>query len=425
MIQYFKIKNFLSIRDEVVLSFEATSDDHLEEYLVREVSPGVRLTKLGIIYGANASGKSNLVAAFDFLRKFWFDIKNSKDKPTEIVPFLLDNESRIQPSEFTLSCYIAGRKYIYHLNLTDAQVNSESLVYYPGTQPAELFTRKFEQNISEIRFGSTIKISKTAREEIQVKCLPNMSVLSAYNQVNVGIDELDQFKKWIQDQFLPPVLPSSNIEKFTEAQIFKNIDLKDFILKFLKEADFNISDIKVLTKEQVVPDKLIHLFLEEELTVEEQERLKKSKTIQVTEMKFIHSLRNEEGVTTEFELPDDFESSGTLRTLGLAGVIDIALKNNAFIAIDEIESSLHPKLIEYFIEMFIRNSESAQLLMTTHYDGLLEEEDLFRKDNIWFTNKKDDGSTELYGLSDFNGVNRISSLQKAYRYGKFGAVPNI
>jgi hypothetical protein len=252
-----------------------------------------------------------------------------------------------------------------------------------------------------------------------------MSVLAAYNQVNMVIDELDQFKRWIQDQFLPPVLPKSNIEKFTEAQILKNADLKGFILNFLREADFNISEIKVLTKEQIVPEKIINFLLEDDLPVEEQELLKKSKTIQVTEMKFIHSLKDETGRTKEFELPDHLESDGTIRSMGLAGVIDIALKNNAFIAIDEIESSLHPRLIEYFIELFIRTSESAQLLMTTHYDNLLEEEDLIRKDNVWFTNKKDDGTTELYSLSDFNGLNRISSLQKAYRYGKFGAVPNI
>jgi len=77
------------------------------------------------------------------------------------------------------------------------------------------------------------------------------------------------------------------------------------------------------------------------------------------------------------------------------------------------------------IEYFLRNSQQAQLLITTHYDGLLEEEDLLRNDNIWFTSKKDSGSTEIYSLADFKGINRISSLQKAYKYGKFGAVPNI
>jgi len=82
-------------------------------------------------------------------------------------------------------------------------------------------------------------------------------------------------------------------------------------------------------------------------------------------------------------------------------------------------------LIEYVIEQFLRKSEQSQLLVATHYDNLFDEDDLLRKDNFWFTEKGEDGSTKLYPLSSFNGLNRISSLQKAYKFGKFGAVPNI
>ena len=120
-----------------------------------------------------------------------------------------------------------------------------------------------------------------------------------------------------------------------------------------------------------------------------------------------------------------FESDGTIRTFGLAAQVQKALENNAFLAVDEIESSLHPKLIEYIIERFLKESEQAQLLLTTHYDGLLEEDDLLRKDTIWFTEKNTDGSSALYPLTDFKGLNRISSLRKAYKFGKFGAVPNL
>ena len=113
------------------------------------------------------------------------------------------------------------------------------------------------------------------------------------------------------------------------------------------------------------------------------------------------------------------------RSMGVAGIINKLITQNAFVAIDEIESSLHPKLVEFIIENFLKQSRSSQLLVTTHYDGLLEEEDILRKDSIWFTRKINDGSTELYSLSDFRGTNRISSLKKAYKYGKFGAIPNI
>ncbi len=93
--------------------------------------------------------------------------------------------------------------------------------------------------------------------------------------------------------------------------------------------------------------------------------------------------------------------------------------------IDEIESKLHPRLVEYILEKFLKESESAQLLISTHYDNLFDEEDLLRKDCFWFTEKGEDGATKLYPLSGFKGLGRISSLQKAYKFGKFGAVPNI
>jgi hypothetical protein len=140
---------------------------------------------------------------------------------------------------------------------------------------------------------------------------------------------------------------------------------------------------------------------------------------------FTHKVFDKNGVESEHELPESLQSKGTLRTMGISGIVKRAVDKNAFIAIDEIESSLHPRLVEFILESFLKQSEQSQLVLTTHYDGFLEEEDLLRNDNIWFTSKQKDGSTELYSLTDFKGLNRISSLQKAYKYGKFGAIPNI
>ncbi len=114
-----------------------------------------------------------------------------------------------------------------------------------------------------------------------------------------------------------------------------------------------------------------------------------------------------------------------MRTFGLSSAIQGTTDRNAFLAIDEIESSLHPKLVEFIIEDFFKQPGQSQLLLTTHYDGLLALDDLLRKDSIWFTGKKDNGSTDLYSLTEFKGLNRISSLIKAYQTGTFGAIPNI
>lgn len=429
MILELKIKNFLSFKDEVTFSFEATKDKSFEDYQVVEVAPNTRILRLAIVYGANASGKSNLLNVFDFLRNFWFDIPDNKDESTGVIPFLLDEKTPQEPSEFSLTFYTAGIKHLYSLILDKKKVISEKLFVYPGTQPALIFERKLNGNISEITFNpKKIKISQPAKDEITVKCLLNMSVLAAYNRVNVAVPEIDNVTQWMKTQYsLPSIEPHTRLVDFAEEMIAKNESIKKYILNFLCRADYNITNINTEEIEENVPDDMLSLLLNKvgNLPDDEKERLKREKTIKLTKTEFEHKVINKDGISEFYKMSKGLQSAGTIRTLGLASAISQLVDNNAFLAIDEIESSLHPRLVEFVIEDFFKQKGQSQLLLTTHYDGLLEEDDLLRKDSIWFTNKKESGSTELYSLADFKGVNRINSLQKAYKYGKFGATPNI
>ena len=121
------------------------------------------------------------------------------------------------------------------------------------------------------------------------------------------------------------------------------------------------------------------------------------------------------------------QSEGTRRTFGLEAAIYEAMKTESFLFVDEIEASLHPELVEFILQKFLSKKSRAQLLVTTHYDMLLNSvgDDLIRKDSVWFTDKMESGSTDLYSLVEYKGLNRISSFQKAYRNGMFGALPNI
>ena len=399
MILELKIKNFLSFKEEATFSFEATKDKSFEDYQVVEVAPNARILRLALVYGANASGKSNLINAFEFIRFFWLNNPDNKDKSTEVVPFLLDQTTPNEPSEFSLIFYIGRTKYMYSLKLDKKTVLSENLSMYQGTRPSLIFTRKLHNGVSEITFNSKrIKISQTAKDEITIRCLTNMSVLAAYNQVNVAFPEMENVIKWIKTQYYVPYNESNTVGliKYVEEIITKDNPSKDLILNFLQQADFNITNVNTGIIEN---DK--------------------------TETEFEHRIINKEGKEEFFRLLKKNQSKGTLRTFGLAGAICKTIEANAFLAIDEIESSLHSLLVEFIIEYFFKRKGQSQLLLTTHYDGLLEEDDLFRKDSIWFTYKNKNGSTELYSLADFRGINRIASLQKAYKYGKFGAVPNI
>ena len=402
MIAEIKFKNMFSFRDETVLSFEADKSKDLESYHVVELAPDVKLLKLAVIYGANASGKSNIIKVCDFIRSFITCTPLNKAELIKIVPFLLNRTSKEQASEFSVSFYAMNGdkaiRYVYSVLLETTHIVRETLIYYLSQQPATVFERSMENNVSSIKFGQKVKISTAAKEEITLKCLPNMSVFAAYMQVNTNIAEMETALQYLTKQMMPAIVPTSSLSRYAEEAIKKET-AKEYILRYLQEADFNISNIS--SKEQEPKKGVVNYTM------------------------YQHKVSSGLGGNDYYEFPELYESDGTIRTFGLASQIQNSIGSNAFLAVDEIESSLHPKLIEYMIERFLKESKQAQLLLTTHYDGLLGEEDLLRKDNIWFAEKNTDGASVLYPLTDFKGLNRISSLQKAYKCGKFGAVPNL
>jgi AAA15 family ATPase/GTPase len=423
MIQSVSVQNYLSFKEEATLSFEATKDQSLKDYQVVEVSPGVNLLKLGIVYGANASGKSNLLNALEFLKTIWFTVPESKNIETGVIPFLLDNYSSEQPSKFNIVFFSGSLKYAYSLEIINENIQFEKLDFYPGRQPATIFERRHNNGISEILFGPKIKINKIAKDEINIKCLPNMSFFSAYSQVNIHIPEIDTAINWMKLHVMNSINPKTQLIKYAEGLIAGSLSTKNKILSCLQQADMNIADISTETIKEEAPESYISDTLKINVLMEDKALYGNQRYKTISKTIFKHKVTGGDNIESYFNLPIEWQSEGTKRIFGLSGAILNAIENNAFLAIDEIESKLHPRMIEFVIERFLQDSDHAQLLLTTHYDGLLEEEDLLRKDNIWFTEKRPDASTQLYPLIDFKAVNRITSLQKAYKYGKFGAIP--
>ncbi|MDI5895976.1 AAA family ATPase [Flavobacterium algoritolerans] len=428
MIQELKISNFLSFKEEVTFSFEATKDKTFEEYQVVEVAPDVRLLRFAMVYGANASGKSNLLNAIEFLHDFWFDRKNDVTAETGVVPFKFDKITPKQPSNFSLKFYVKDVKYWYLLELDEHKVISEKLYYYSSVQPTLLFDRTIVKNVSVVNFNTpAVKISAVAREEINLKCLPNMSFFAARNQVNVALPIVDEAREWLKQSVMNVVTPNSSLFDYAEHTILKDNDLKGHLLEFIKEADFNISNIETTSIKKDIPEEFLDMILKSDrLPDDEKERLKKEKNITHLKTDFEHTVTNDRGIE-KYYLSESLQSEGTRRITGLESVIYSALQEESLMVIDEIESSLHPNLIEFVLKKFLEKKDNrSQLLITTHYDPLLNEIDqLFRKDSVWFTEKNESGATELYSLVEFTGLNRIASLQKAYRSGRFGGVPKI
>ena len=425
MIQEIKIKNFRSFRDEVTFSFEASNDKFAEDSQVVQINENTRLLRFAIVYGYNASGKSNLLDVFEFLYDFWFYKPKDMDVKTGTIPFKLDKSSPTEPTKIELVFYVEDTKYSYLLELDEHQVYLEKLSYYKSVQPTKLFERRLENGQSVIDFN--LKISNIVKEKITVECLKNMSFFAARKQANASIPEIDAAMAWMTNKVHQTISPSTNLIKYAQRMTSKDNELIAYILDFLREADFNITNFKTDAINQPYPEEVVEMVLSsDKLSEEEKEIIKQVPFKKDFRTDFEHTVENERGVES-YILTSGYgeESRGTLRTLGIETALYSIMKENAFVAIDEIETSFHPKLLEKILFEYLRTHSRSQLLVTTHNDGLLDlVDDLIRKDSVWFTEKKKSGVTDLYKLTDFRGVNRLSSIREAYRNKRFGATMN-
>lgn len=427
MIQELKIKNFLSFKDEVKFSFEASNDKFAEDSQVVTINENTRLLRFAIVYGYNASGKSNLLSALSFLSYFWSYQPKSLDAKTGVIPFKLDKPSSKVPSSFDMVFYVKNTKYWYQLELDESQVFLEKLSYYKTSQPIMLFERTLKDSQSVIQINPNAeKISATAKEMISVNCLKNISFFVARNKVNVSLPIIDAAKDWMRNQLMPVVFPTMDLTSFAQKQTSGNNELTRYIVDFLHAADFNITNISSEVITQQLTDEAVRFLTEnnddtDEASILETERIKRERTLKQIQTSFEHTVENSNG-TEAYQMDKQYESRGTLRTFGIEAALFDAQNNQSILPIDEIETSLHPKLLEKILFEYLKTPSRSQIIVTTHNDGLLDLlDDLIRKDSVWFTEKKKSGVTDLYKLTDFRGVNRLSSIREAYRNKRFGA----
>ncbi len=430
MIQEITVKNFRSFKDKVTFSFEPSNDDAANR--VVDMGDGTKLLRFAAIFGANASGKSNFIKVFDFLYEFWNSTPVRNDSSTGVIPFLLDDESRNQNSYFDIKFYVDKTKYCYKLELDRECVKSEILLFYKGKakrpRPTKIFERSFEDGRSVVVINPAVaKLNKSEIDAINVNCWKNMSLFAAFTKVNVAVEPVERVVFWIGKNFLPIVDKEAILSGFAKNKLKQNSLFRDYMKSFLKKADSNILDVDIkenkidLTSERIAFIKSAP-FLDDASKAE----LIDKGSVSSLETDFIVSVMNE-GASKYYHMPEALQSAGTIRMIDLEATIFTALNDNAFLPVDEIEMSLHPMLLDFVITEFLRREDSeSQLLVATHYDPLIAKiGDLFGKDSVWFTEKMEDGRSELYPLSDFNGLNRLSSIHKAYMNGQFGGVPEI
>lgn len=428
MIDELRIRNFLSFKENTVISFEASKDDFQKDSLLVTMNDGTRLSRIAIIYGANASGKSNLLEAFEYLFWFWKRKTDDQDDPTGVEPFALDIDTPSQPTEFELKLYINDKKYVYQLILTPKDVLSEKLFVYNSNQPSLLMQRELISGNTSLKFNpSLVKVPAAVKDELTVKCLKNMSVFAARKAVNCNLGEIDDVRDWLINHTLPVIELGENMFTYAESKMLENADAKKHLLEFSHQIGLNIEDM-IVEKDymSLTPEMIQFMQATGKLSEENISKLNKDPRMQTGfKTDFRVSVTNKRGKEV-YTLSKNNQSEGTKRSIGIETALYVAEQNNMLLPIDEIESSLHPMLLKFMIQKFLITESRSQLLLTTHYDPLFNAAgDYLRKDSFWLMDKEEDGNSVLHSLISKNGVNKMRSLQKAYLKNKLGAIPTI
>lgn len=405
MIVNFSIQNFGSIKSKQTLSFEADVSEHLENTYVVHTA-GKRLLKLALIYGANASGKTTILKALDFLRDL---VVNPKEKKTDLLdfsPYLFDANTPEQPTELSIAFVHEEVYYEYEVAFTRQSVIREILyVYDPEKTLVYERTTDIEGQLTKINFGDSMTLDKSAQQVLELNTLWNNTVPGGFLKTNISFEELRQVTDWFGSYLKPIIAPDTRIDTLITNKIkIREIDKID-VIRVLKKADFNISDIVIKNDSEDDISEVFDFFKGRMEYV-------KPPTIQ-------YSINN-----THYNLPMEQESEGTKRFYGFAGLLALLIKSPTVFPIDELESSLHPDLYTHFLLSFLQNAKQSQLIATTHNRELLADRDIFRDDVIWFTDKSKDCVTELYSLADFD-TSTIKNILNAYKIGKFSGVPRL
>lgn len=421
MIQEFSVRNFLSIKDKQTLSFVANKklESGAEEFLCFDVNESVKLLKLAILYGANASGKTNLLLALTFLNKLVVEGRETKEKKIGFVPFKFDHEIIQQPGEFNLIFYIDKIKYDYYVKVDSKRIYNEVLYFWPEGRKAIIYNRTSDRakEISKISFGIKAELTANDKNIIKGNTLENNTVLYTYKKINIENKILKKVVSYFNEAFLPYAEPKSPLRHWSISQLLENSNGKDIILQLMKKADFQISEFEIKKNVEPVDEKtlqIIKILNEANENFNEEEY----REIENNELYFQH--KTSRGI---FKLSSTEESEGTQRYFGLAGVLREIINFNHIITIDEIESSLHPDLVSFLLQAFLVNSQNSQMIVTTHAQYLMTL-DYMRRDMIWFCEKAEDGSSQYFSAQDFK-IHKNVRLDNFYRIGKLGAIPNL
>lgn len=404
MLLEFSCSNHRSIRDEILFSAIAGSDKTHAENI--EKVADVEVLKSSVIYGANGSGKSNFIDAIAFVKNLVSNsINHQPGQGILQVPHKLEGYER--KSNYKIQFVVDGIRYAFGFSLRNMLVVEEYLYYFPNGRQTKIFERDGEEYSAgrnfRNRFNSCKDVLKPNR--LMLSCAANFS----------SVDEVTAAYRFFNDELV--IYSSGNQENwmnYSLHQINASEKVKATVLKFLNALGTGIKDIYVDIKKEDLDVSHLPPFLSDEF----------KKILLQEKIDAISAKVQYEGFETDLISE---ESTGIKKLFGiLCPFIDI-IANGKVLVCDELESNLHESLLFGLVKQFVntRGSKPAQLIFTTHETGLLNL-DLFRRDQIWFTeNKSADRSTDLFSLTEIRNVRKDENFGKGYIAGKYGAIPML
>lgn len=417
MLIEFSVTNFRSLRDTQTLSLAASRyfKEKGEQNCFDTAIKGLpELLRSAVIYGPNASGKSNLISALAFMKSMVRSSAKNMQEGEELAvkPFLLDQASKDKESEFEIIFIEEAVRYQYGFALNKERVVREWLIAYPEGRPQQWFDREYDAKTNEYvyTFGSRF-LGGRLRQEWKRATRDNALFLSVAVQLNN--DQLKPVFHWFQKRLR--VITHPNLRPDYTASTCETDEGKRKVVEFLNAADLSIADVKI-DKKNFMPEELpvdMPVVLREELC-----KILEGK--EHAEVRFLH-MNSETGDLVPFSKQD--ESDGTRNLFAFAGPWLDVIESDKVLFVDEIDTSLHPLVVHQLVRLLHTSGSKAQLVFTTH-DTTILSQDIMRRDQVWFIDKDRSNASRLYPLSDFK-VRDKEALEKGYLRGRYGAIPFV
>lgn len=412
MLIEFNTTNFRSFRSTQTLSLAKGKGNELPNNSFEvEGIKGLDLLRSVAIYGANASGKSNLLKSIRAMKQI-VTATSQRGSKLPLMPFKLDEDIANQPTEFEIVFVVDSIRYQYGFSATEDKIFEEWLFVYPKGRAQKWFERLWDPETNQYQWQFSPSFTGT-KQVWQNATRDNSLFLSTAVQLNSH--QLKPVFDWFKD-----TLKFSSVNGF-DPDYSASLCLqnkKEDILKFLHAADLNINDIRVETEDftpSVLPNDMPEPIREMIIDGMKDKKMINIQTVHI----------DNKGNPIEFALEE--ESDGTQKFFAFAGPWLDVLANGYVLFVDELHDNLHPKLVQFLVELFHNketNPKNAQLIFTTHETSILNQ-DVFRRDQIWFCERNKEQETIVYPLSDFSPKKGKENLEVAYLSGRYGALPFI